>query len=46
VVHTEVVSIKEFGKKDPSDRDASSYDSDDEAAAGGGMPAGVQCGQN
>jgi len=46
VVHTEMVSLKEFGKKDPSDRDASSYDSDDDQqGGGGGGPGGVQCQQ-
>jgi len=43
VVHTEVVSHKDFGKKDLSE--ASSYDSDDESGGGGG-PGGVQCQQN
>lgn len=44
VVHTEVVSLKEFGKKDLSDRGA--YDSDEEGEGGGGPGGpGVQCQQ-
>ncbi len=41
VYTTDVVEIRDFGKKDPGEGDA--YDSDEEK--GGGRPGGVQCQQ-
>merc|ERR1719446_852144 len=41
IVHTEVVDLKDFGKKDPGD--SSAYDSDEEGGGGRSGPGGVQC---